>query len=565
MVAGAIAAAVYLLAPPILLTAYSAFRTPGDHLPFEATASWGVGNFAGIYTSGALLSTLVDTSVFVAGSVAVAFVVGFGLAWLVERTDLPWRNAVFALLLFPLMMPGLVITMGWLLLLGEQTGALNVAIRAVLPLWDAGPFDVFTMYGMVMVEGLSLVALVFIFLSAALRNMDPKLEEASRTSGASLLTTFRRVTLPILRPSVLGILMLSAILVVESFEVPLLLAGGAGADIFSSRIYFALNDASGAPPDYGTVAALGLHFMALTYLLFFLYQRLTNQPDRFVTLTGRGYRPRGYELGAWRWPILAGVGLFLMITSVGPFLVLLWTSFLPQYIQPSFEALGRASLDQYTRLLGDPRFLSAWANTLVVAVAAPTIAVLVSLVIAWAVTRAKRAGGLWMALDLFLSSSIAIPGVIAANAFLLFYLRANRVVPSWFPLFGTLLVLVLVYAYRMAVAYRVNRAGVMQVAVELEDASSASGASAVQTFRRVVVPLTAPSWLAAWLLLFLVAVREFTLPLVVGRESPPFVVSVLIWKLWGQHAGEAAALGVLTVVFLLIAVLGVRLAASRRH
>jgi len=564
MVMGAVAVAFYLLAPPIALTVYSAFRTPADWLPFEAGASWGLGNFTAIYTSGALLSTAVDTSVFVAGSVALALAIGFALVWLVERTDLPLRRVLFALVLFPLMMPSLVTAMGWLLLLGEQTGTLNLAIRALVPWWKAGPFDVFSMYGMVVVEGLSLVPLAFIFLGAALRNMDPGLEEASRTSGASMLTTLRRVVVPVLRPSILGVVMVCAILAVESFEVPLLLAGGAQADIFSARLYFALNDASGAPPHYGTVAALGLHFMVLTYALFLLYHRLTNQPDRWVTVPGRSYQPRRYELGSWRWPALALVGLFLAVTAVGPFLVLLWTSLLPQYVPPSALALGQVSLDQYAQLLSDARHIPAWANTLLVALAAPTISVAVSLVIAWALTRARARAGLRVALDLFLSSSIAIPAVVAANAFLLFYLRANRAVPSWLPLYGTVLVLVLVYAYRMAVAYRINRAGLLQLGRELEDASWVSGASPVQTFWRVVVPLVKPSLLAAWVLLFLVAFREFTLPLVVGRESPPFVVSVLIWKLWGQHTGQAAALGVLTVAFLSAAVLVLRQVAFRR-
>ena len=561
---GAVAAAVYLLAPPLSFTFYSAFRTPPDRLPFEGGASWSFSNFTSIYTSGALQSTLVDTSVFVAGSVALALVVGFALAWLVERTDLPGRNMVFVLLLFPLMMPSLVTTMGWLLLLSERVGMLNVAIRTALPFFDAGPFDVFSMYGMVVVQGLSLVGLVFLFASGGLRNMDPALEEASRTSGASPFATLRHVTLPVLLPHLLGVGLLAAIFTVESFEVPLLLAGGANADIFSSRLYYALNSASGSPPAYGTVAALGLHFLLLTYILFFLYHRLAGQADRHVTLTGRGYRPNRYTLGAWRWPIASAVSLFLLVIAIAPFLVLLWTSLLPQYVQPGAEAFEQVSLRQYGALFSDSRLPAAWLNTLAVALVAPTLSVGVAFALAWAVARTRAIQGLRVALDLFLSSSIAIPGVVAASAFLLFYLLVNRSLPTWFPLYGTVLVLVLIYAYRLAVAYRISQAGIGQIARELEDASTASGVSVAQTFRRVVLPLAAPSVFGAWVLLFLVAFREFTLPLVVGRESPPFVVSVLTWKLWGQHTGQAAALGVLTVLFLSLAVLALRILVFKR-
>ena len=558
-------AVVYLLAPPVALTLFSAFRTPGDRLPYEPGVGWGIANFTDLYTTGALQHTLGDTAVFVVGSVALAFALGFALAWLVERTDLPLRTWVYVLLLVPLMMPGLVTTIGWILLLGERTGALNVGLRAVLPFWDVGPFDIFTMYGMVLVQGFGLVTLMFVFLSAALRNADASLEETSRISGASPLATFRRVTFPVLRPHILAVLVLSAILAVESFEVPLLLALGAGADILSTRIYFALSDAAGGAPQYGTVAALGVHFMVLTYALFFVYRHATRNTEQFSTITGRmrGGHP-AYRLGGWRWPVLALVGAFLLVVSVAPLLVLAWTSLLPQYLQPGARAFAAVSLDQYAALFADSRLLSAVANTVVVAVLAPTLAVLVALAAAWLVMRGRAAGPVRTALDLLTSSSVAIPSVVAANAFLLFYLRVNRVLPDWVPLFGTVVVLVFAYAYRLALAYHIQRAGVVQMAAELEDAATTSGVSRLAVFRGIVAPLVRPSTLGAWLFLFVVAFRELTLPLVINADGPPFVVSTLIWKLWGSDTGQAAALGVLSVGFMLALLLALRWYSGRR-
>ena len=564
MVLGAVVAALYLLGPPIGMTVYAAFRVPADMLPFERGASWGVGNFTQLYTTGALQSTLLDTFIFVAGSVVLATALGFALAWLVERTNLPFRSLVFVLLLFPLMMPSIIVTMGWVLLLGESKGMLNVVIRTLLPFWESGPFDIFTMYGMVIVQGFGLTALTFLFCAAALRNMDPALEEASRTSGARFLTTLRRVTLPLLTPSILGVVLLAAILAMESFEVPILLALGAQADILSTRIYFALNSAAGNPPLYGEVAALGLHFMALAYLLFIVYHRLTRRSERYATVMGRGYRPRRYDLGRWRAVVLLAVALVLFVNSIAPFLVLLWTSFLPSYFTPGSEAFDRLSFSQYGALFADQRLLSAAGNTLAVALGAATLSVLVALVIAWAVVRAKVRSGLRVALDLFTSSSIAIPGVVAASAFLLFYLRLNNAASGWLPLYGTVVVLVLAYAYRMAVAYRLSRAGVTQVSRELEEASHTSGGSGFQTWRRVLLPLVAPSAFNAWVLLFLVAFREFTLPMVLHRGSDPLVVSVLVFKLWQNYQGQAAALGVLTVGFLALTLLVLRVSVMRR-
>ncbi len=546
MIVAAVGAALYIIAPPLGMTIYSAFRVPADRLPFESGVSWGISNFTNVYIEGSLQSTLLDTAIFAAGSVLLGFAIGFSLAWLVERTNLPFRNYIFVLLLFPLMMPSIVVTIGWILLMGNRTGMINIWLRTIIPFFDAGPFDIFTMYGMVMVQGFGLATIMFIFSSAALRSMDPALEEASRASGARFFTTVRRVVVPILRPSVLGVMVLAVILTIESFEVPLLLAFGAKADILATRIWFALNSSAGNPPAYGTVSALGLHFMLITYVLFYVYHRLTRQSERYATMTGKGFRARRYDLGVWRWILLPFVGIFIFMHGIAPFLILVWTSFLPSYIPIGQRAFDRLSLDQYRNLFEDHRLSSAIINTLIVSVTAPTIAVLVALVIAWVVVRTRIAARLRLALDLFSSSSIAIPGVIAANAFLLFYINLGK----WVPIYGTVIVLILVYSYRMALAYRIQRAGITQIARELEEVSQTSGGSGFQTFRRILFPLVSPSLFGAWILLFLVAFREFTLPLIVHRATAPHVISVLVFNLYGQFQGQAAALGVLTVIFL---------------
>ena len=556
-------AVVSLLAPPLVLTLFSALRTPGDRLPYEPGVGWGIANFTDLYATGALHHTAWDTAVFVAGSVALAFVVGFALAWAVERTDLPGRGLVYVLLLVPLMMPSLVTTIGWIMLLGERTGALNVALRRVLPFWDSGPFDIFTMYGMILVQGFGLVTLVFVFLSAALRSVDSSLEETSRISGASPFGTFWRVTLPVLRPHVLAVAALSAILAVESFEVPLLLALGAGADILSTRIYFALSDAAGGAPRYGTVAALGVHFMVLTYALFGLYRLATRHTERFTTISGRARAHPTYLLGRWRWPVFSLAAWFLFVVSIAPLLVLVWTSLLPQYLQPGPRAFAALSLDQYAALLADGRLGSAIVNTLVVAAAAPTLAVAVALAAAWLVVRGRGARSVRAVLDVLTSSSVAIPSVVAANAFFLFYLRLNRELPDWVPLFGTVVALVFAYAYRLTIAYHIQRAGVVQMAADLEDAAATTGVSRLAAFRGIVAPLVRPSTLGAWLFLSVIAFRELTLPLVINADGPPFVVSTLIWKLWGSDTGQAAALAVTSVAFMLALLFAVRWYAAR--
>lgn len=555
---------VYLAAPPLVLTLVSAFRVPAHSLPFDSGAAWGLSNFTSLYTGGALLSTFLDTAVFAGASVLLGSAAALAIAWLLDRTDLPLRGPVFALLLLPVLLPSVVSTIAWVLLLGERTGAVNAAIRWLLPLWETGPIDVFSMLGMVLVQGFSLAPLLVVFFASALRGVDPALEEAARASGLPPWRVMTGVTLPLLRPHLLAGVLLALIFSIEAFEVPLLLSLGADADILAARVYFALNDAAGGPPRYGTVGAIGVHFLLITYALFFAYQRLAGDERRFAAPRRSPRAP--VRLGRWRWAAFGGVALVLGLLSGAPLLVLAWTSLHPQYVQPSLAALGDVSLAQYRDLFADGRVIGALGNTALVAVCAPAIGVGVALLAAWSVQRRVLPHGLRWTLDALASSSIAVPSVIAANGLLLFYLRLNRLAPDWLPLFGSVMVLVLAYAYRLSIAYRIQRAGLGQTGETPEEAAYVSGGGVWSALLRVTAPMLRPSWAGAWLLLGLVAFRELTLPLVLNRGGPPHLVSTLVWELWGRRTGEAAALGVLSaVVAALFLLVGWRLLLSNRR
>ncbi len=566
----------WLLLPAIGATFVQAFRVPTDDLFIESTSSWGLSSFTGIYAiKGGLQSTLIDTAIYVVGAVALAFTLGFVVAWLIERTDMPFRNVLFAILLFPLMMPAIVTTLGWIFLLGNRVGLVNIVVRTVLN-WipfvefGAGPFNLTTMYGMIVVQAFGQITLFVILIGAALRSMDPSLEEASRVSGARFFQTLRSITIPILRPSVLGAIILAGIFTLESFEVPLMLATGAKADILSTRVWELLETGSGEEPAYGSVAAMGLHFMLITYLLFYAYSIYTRRAERFATMTGKGFRAKRYELGGWRWPAFTGLGFFLCFISLTPLLILLYTSFLPAYRPPSWDVFPEAlSLNGYRELFFEStRFYPAIRNTLTIALLSPTISVLVALVIAWTVVRGRIAPRVRLAMDLFTSSSLAIPAVVAAFAFFIFYIslnqRLNDTFLGWIPLARSLLVLVIVYAYRMALAYRFQRAGVAQIAKELEEVSSTSGGTAFTTLRRILLPLVAPYTVGAWIILFLLAFREFTLAQVITSGSDPWVISTLVFSLRGTQGDQSAALSVLTVGFLFLVLVFIRVVGLRR-
>ena len=244
-------AAIYLIAVPLAMLLFAAFRGPGDYLPFEPGARWTLQHMRALFTDPVIYTRILpDTFIFVAGTVAVVFAIGFGLAWLIERTDLPGREIWFALILFPLLVPTPVLAIAWIFLMGPNAGWLNLAIRATLGLDGSGPIDIFSMGGLILCQALASAPFVFLLLSATLRTMDPALEEASGTSGASASTTFCRVTLPVLLPGVLAPLILITLITAEQFELPLIVGLPAKINVFSYRIYFELNPLSGLP-NYG--------------------------------------------------------------------------------------------------------------------------------------------------------------------------------------------------------------------------------------------------------------------------------------------------------------------------
>ena len=241
-------AAIYLVAVPLAMLLFAAFRGPADFLPFEPGARWTLEHVRALVTDPVLYQRILpDTFVFVAGTVALVFVIAFGLAWLLERTDLPGREMWFALILFPLLVPTPVLAIAWIFLMGPNAGWLNLAIRALLGLDGSGPIDIFSMGGLILCQALASTPFVFLLLSAALRSMDPALEEASGTSGASPLTTFRRVTFPVLLPGLLAPLILITLITAEQFELPLIIGLPAKINVFSYRIYFELNPLTSLP------------------------------------------------------------------------------------------------------------------------------------------------------------------------------------------------------------------------------------------------------------------------------------------------------------------------------
>jgi iron(III) transport system permease protein len=524
---------VMIVGIPLSVTVIGSLRGPAEVLPFNAEAYWSLGNYQKVLSDPALLRSLADTAIYAMGSVAIAAVFGAGLGWLVGRTNLPFRHAIFVVMLFPLLLPPVLVVIAWILLLHGPFLQLNELVRSVVPGFPI--LQPYSMAGMIFVQGLSYTGLAFLLTVSAVLNQDPSLEEASAMSGAGPVTTTLRITLPLLRPAILSMVILITIFTIEGYEVPLLLGISSDVSVLSREVYLRLNRGDEVPL-WGELMTFAVFYLAIVYLCFIAYARLTWRAQRFATVGGKGFRPRTIDLGVWRWIMLLPVGFVVGIVIVFPTLILVWTSFHGTYVPFDAEGIRSLTLGSYEGLFNERMLWPAIWKTLLVAGGSATIVASIGALTAWTVVRSRSR--LRVVADLLASSSLGVPSVLAGVAFLIAYLS----VPN--PLYGTVWLLILAFSYRLALSYRLQRATVIQLGRELEEASLVSGASPLQTFGRIILPLLAPSALIVWLLIFVAGAREFTIPLTLGEKE---MLGPMLYFMT-DRLGRAAALGTLTMV-----------------
>lgn len=537
---------LWLILVPLGQLILNSFRTGHPAVPSPFTLKNYIVGFTNPLTYQMVWNTLffAGAGTILTVSIAVLF------AWLTERTDMPGRNLAWSLLLIPLAMPGFLFSMAWIFLLDSRIGVINVFLRTLLYFLgielDTGPLNIYSMAGMIFLDGLRGVTTVFLLIVGAFRAMDPSLEEAARISGARAWTTFRRVTLPSLLPAVLAAFLYSFISSMESFEAPLLVGLPAGIYVYSTMIYFSTR----LMPSYGLAAAFAISYCVIALILVVIYQRIAlRQTERFATITGKGYRPRVMRLGRLRWLALGlFIGYFLLSVAM-PFLILLWAALSPTYNQPSWQGISQLTLMHFRRLLEEPGVWEATVNTAIITFATATLTVALSFFVSWIVVRTKVRGR--MALDALTFLAHAVPGIVIALAFIFVYLQ-----PPFrsLHLYGTvwIITLALVTQY-VAFTTRATNAAITQVHRELEEAARISGVGRIATLARITLPLVLPAFAAAWIWVAAHAVRSFSVPVMLASEEN-WTLSVILWRIWDEQNAltMASALGVIFILSLAV-------------
>jgi iron(III) transport system permease protein len=536
-----------LILYPLGMLFWASVHTGG---PNDPTSTFTLDNYQKVFSTPSTYELIWTTTWLAVVRVALAAVIGIFLAWVVTRTDTPWRRGIEVLVWIKFFAPPLPILVAWALLAGKN-GLLN-AILQQLGVISEPLFNVYSYAGIIWVSIINLAALMFLLTVPAFRSMDATLEDSARLCGASRLQTLRNVTVPVLLPTVLGAIFLSFIFVLESFEAEVLFGSPAKIYVLSTRIFAFTQE---FPPDLASATALSSVFLVAVALLIILQLRLLRGKS-FITVSGRGFNTQPTPLGRWRWVTFAICILYFFIAAVLPLSVLLLGSVMQAWGIWNFTSLTG---EHWRMALADPRLGLAMRNTMTLGVAVGVFGTIVCALGAYVVVRTRSSvRGL---LEFITWAPRTVPGAVLGIAFLWAYVGGLWI---FRPLYGTLAMLVIVLiANGIPLGSRLANGAIYQVAEELEEAARVSGASWIRTFGQVLLPIMAPALLTSFLFLFLSAIRNLVLVVFFYRPESR-VLSTILWESWTGGTPERALVSGMIMMIMSGIALALALLLQRR-
>jgi iron(III) transport system permease protein len=484
--------------------------------------------------------------------IAISFAIFF--AWVIARTDTPgkiWLEVGFWLYFF---MPFMPMTMAWVLLLAPNFGLINQALEKTV-LAGRSPLNIHSYWGIIWVSTLTTTSFMVLLITPAFRRMEASLEDAARMSGASIMTSLRQVVIPLLAPTILGILFLSFIRGIEAFETPLVLGYQAGIHVYATKIFELLHQ---EPPAFPQAMALTHGFLLTLFLLILIQNRLL-KGKTFTTIGGRGFSVRPISLGRWRYVTFAICLVWILVGTVLPVATLIVGSFMR--IFGVFLEGTSFTTKHWEYLIRDSSFWFSLKNTLVMGAVAATAGMLLHSLISYVIVKTNFKAR--KSLELITWFPWAVPGIIWGLGMFWAYVGGIRLP---FTLYGTLWIMIMAMVIKeMPIGIRAMNGGLLQLGSELEESARVHGASFFRTFRSIVAPLLAPTFIATWIIIFLTSVRDLsTVILLYSAKSK--VLSVLNYELWASGRMESAmAVGLVTTLIVVVAAVAARILGAKQE
>jgi iron(III) transport system permease protein len=525
--------------------------SPGD------PASYGFGNWKIAFGDPGLSTAILNTLRLGVTRTLIALVIATTIAWFITRTDMAFGKVVQVSLWLAFFVPSLSMTVGWVLLLDSNSGALNTVVRTIFGLGAGdGPFNINSFWGIIWTHiSASTVPLMTILLIPSFKRMGSVMEESAQTCGASRWRTAWHVTIPLMTPALIGAALLGFINSLKAFEIELVLGAPIGLRVFSTQIYdWTLH----APPNYGAATALGIVFIPIMVLLA-VGQRIAIKRRSYITVSAHTFKDEPLRLGRRKRWVVGSVGLLYVAVMVWlPLAAIVTGSFMRRF--GFFNIENPFTSEHWTELLSNDMFGSAVTNSLILGLVATVFGVLIYFFIGFAIVRSKLPTR--GAIDVMAWLPVALPGILLGLGLIWLYLGTPLRTVLYGNLFGLAIALIITH---MATGTQQMKTAFMQVSEDLERAARTCGAKPWRAGWHILMPLLAPATVGVAILAFDSAIRDVsTVVLLSSADSTPASLLLLQYSTSNQLE-SASALGVImAIVTVIVGLLATKLASRRQ-
>ncbi|HZW56019.1 MAG TPA: ABC transporter permease subunit [Nitrososphaerales archaeon] len=502
------------------------------------------------------ITATLNSITYAALSAGIGVLLGAFYSWLVDRTNVPGRSALRILILLPLGIPQFIKGLAWIFLLSPRIGIINVAFMSEfgtqVPL-----FNIFSLGGMVLVSSFGTVSLSYLIVSAALKGIDPSLEESSQATGMGTIGTFFRVVLPLLRPALLAAFLLNFLGVLSLFDIAFII--GIPAKILTLIVYV-YTSVNSTIPDYSLGASLSFIYLAITVGLALFYMYTTRRSFRFRTVGGREGNMKIIDLGKWRY---AGLAVCLAVLTLSFFLLaaIIFLVSLTHSYNGQFTSFLRPTFANYQAIYLDSNFWSALETSFIISFSTALITMFLATMFAYAIIRSR--GFRSRVFDFMGFVPTAFPGVVYDLGLLWMFIG----LPVVNHLYGTIWPIILaLVAIWIARPIRIITSRMIQISEDLESAASVTGDLWINVYRKVVLPLLALSLFNSFVYVFIDSFRELgavTL-LSTGQAYP---LTIYIQQLYSNNAASLGQIAAISTVMtaIMVSFLAVALLILKRR
>jgi iron(III) transport system permease protein len=515
---------LFMILLPVALLIFNSFSTAAPGESFRL----GFGAWRHALENPRILDSVFNTIKLLIAIHATALPVAVLIAWILARTDLPWRHGFEFLFWISFFLPTLSILLGWIMCLDPEYGVFNKALAA-LPFIDKGPFNIYSFWGIVSAHLVThAITVKVMLLTPTFRNIDSALEEASEICGANRLQTLLRIVVPATLPAIIAILLLAMIRAMQSFEIELVLGPPFNFYVYSTQVYSLIGQ---EPPDFAAASALAtVGLLIITPLIF--VQRWVSLRRKYTTVSGK-MKTYPVRLGRWRTPVFIFMVLVILLLIAIPLFFLGLGSFMKLF--GFFEIVQPWTVSHWQVVFSDETFRQSVINTVIMSSGAAILAVVLMSLIAYFSVRSTYPGrGL---LDFVSWLPFAVPGILFGLGLLYVFLG----IPFFRPLYGTMWLLIFATVITsVTFGTQVLKSQMLQLSQDLEEASRTVGASWLRTFTRVVLPIIVPAVLLVGTMNFIGAARDVaSVALVATAGTKTLALLQLDYMVQGRYGAAA--------------------------